>query len=141
MPKYSLTNKGNIVQCKWNCQARHEHYVGTYEQAVKYFGIDENEIQSYGNLENIVIYHQTSPNAVRKLSNELYDILISAMSQHKYWVPENKRHETAINILKKFKKSGFIMDEAIIKTIKIKYKDNINQNRRVYMYERWLENL
>lgn len=137
MPKWSLTNKGNVIQCKWNCKANHEHYIGTYERAVKYFGIDQNEINSYGNLFNIVMYHQTSQYTVPKLSNELYDILINAMSEHKYWIPIEKREEKAFEILDLAKKSGYIIDDRICKSIDEKAKDNPKQQRRKYMFEIW----
>lgn len=139
MPKYSLTEKGNVVQCKWNCQCNHEHYVGTYERAVKYFGIEQNEIQSWGNLANIIIYHQTSQHTVPKLSNELYDILMSAMSEHKYWVEPNLRHDKAMEMLAYAKQKGYIMDDLICKTIETKAKDNVNQQRRKYMFEKWCD--
>ena len=137
MPKWSLTKNGNVVQCKWDCKANHEHYIGTYEHAVKYFGIDQNEINSYGNLFNIIIYHQTSQYTVPKLSNELYDILINAMSEHKYWTPTEKREEKAFETLDLAKKSGYIIDDKICKSIDEKAKDNHKQQRRKYMFEIW----
>lgn len=139
MPKWSLTNKGNVIQCKWDCKANHEHFVGSYERAVKYFGVEQNEIKSYGNLMNIIIYQQTSQHTVPKLSNELYDILINAMSEHKYWVSANERHSKAIEILKEAREKGYIMDELICKTIDKKAKDNVNQQRRKYMFEIWID--
>lgn len=135
MPKYSVTNKGNVIQCKWNCQCNHEHYIGTYENAVKYFGIDTNEIQSYGNLMNIIIYQQTSQFTIPKLSNELYEKLIDAMSEHKYWVPQDQRHNKAMEILNQAEKAGFIKDDIICKTIKEKV--NVKSQRRVYLFELW----
>lgn len=141
MPKWSLTNKGNVIQCKWNCKLYHEHFVGCYERAVKYFGIEQNEINSYGNLFNIVIYHQTNSNTIRKLSNELYDILISAMAEHKYWVAVEKRHEKALEILNIAKKKGYIIDELICKTINKNFKKgqkiNLNLKNRIYNYKLW----
>lgn len=139
MPKWSLTNKGNVIQCKWDCKANHEHYVGTYERAVIYFGVEQDEIKSYGNLINIVIYHQTSQHTVPKLSNELYDILINAMCEHKYWTIPKERHKKAMETLKLAKEKGYIMDDLICETIEKKAKDNVNQQRRKYMYELWLE--
>lgn len=137
MPIYSLTNKGNVVKCKANCQCNHEHYIGTYERAVKYFGIKEDEIQSWGNLINIVVYHQTSQYTIPKLSNELYDILIDAMSEHKYWVEADRRHEKAMEILKLANQKGYIIDDRICKTISEKAQDNFKQQRRKYMFELW----
>lgn len=137
MPKYSLTNKGNVVQCKWNCECNHEHYVGSYERAVKYFGVETKEIKSYGNLLNIVIYHQTSQFTVPKLSNELYDILINAMAEHKYWEPVADRHDRALEVLDLAKRKGYITDELICKTITEKASDNIKAQKRKYMFELW----
>lgn len=139
MPKWSLTNKGNVVQCKWNCESNHEHYIGTYERATKYFGVEQSDIKSYGNLFNIVVYHQTSQFTIPKLSNELYDILISAMAEHKYWVIPKDRHNKAMEILDIANKKGFIIDEAICKTINIKAQDNVKAQRRQYLYKLWLE--
>lgn len=137
MPKWSLTEKGNVIQCKWNCEKEHEHYIGTYERAVKYFGIEQEYIKSYGHLMNIIIYHQTSQYTVPKLSNELYDILINAMAEHKYWVPFNQRHEKAIAILKEAKEKGYLIDNLICKTIEKTAADNLNQQRRKYLFEKW----
>lgn len=137
MPKWSLTNKGNVIQCKWNCKANHEHYIGTYERAVKYFGVLQNEIKSYGNLLNIIIYHQTSQYTVPKLSNELYDILINAMSEHKYWIEPNARHAEAIKTLDLANSKGYIFDALICKTID--ERGNDNAKKRKYMYELWLK--
>ena len=139
MPKYSLTRKGNVVQCKWNCTANHEHFVGSYERAIKYFGIEENEIKSYGNLMNIIIYHQTSQQTIPKLSNELFDILINSMSEHKYFVQNSKRENEALKLLNEAKKLGYIFDEKIVQSIKkaneIEY--NVKREKRLYMYNLW----
>lgn len=137
MPKWSLTKNGNVVQCKWDCKCNHEHFIGTYERAVNYFGIDESNIKSYGKLFNIVIYHQDSQFTIPKLSNELFEILMDAMAEHKYWVPKDKREEKAFEILDLAKKSGYIIDDAICKSIDEKAKDNPKQQRRKYMYEIW----
>lgn len=139
MPKYSLTNNGNVVQCKWDCKCNHEHYIGTYERAVKYFGVSQNDIQSYGDIFNIIYYHQTSQFTIPKLSNELYDILIDSMSEHKYWTPENLRHQKAIEALNKAKKAGLIKDIQICKTIK--EKGNVKSKQRVYIYNLWCEQI
>lgn len=139
MPKWSLTNKGNVIQCKWNCKANHEHYIGTYERAVKYFGVDSNEIKSYGKLINLVIYHQTSDRTIRKLSNELYDILISAQSEHKYWAPVEKRCENAIETLDTARKMGLIMDDLLIE--RFSKSDKNSDKQRLYMFKRWINAL
>lgn len=135
MAIYSLTEKGNVIKCKWDCKSNHEHYLGTYEQAVRYFGVEQSEIKSWGNLLNIVVYHQTSQWTVPKLSNELYDILMSAMCEHKYWTPPNERHGKAMKTLDKAAAKGFIMDEKICRTID--KSDNLKAKSRKYMYEVW----
>lgn len=138
MPKYSLTNKGNVVQCKWNCKGNHEHYIGSYEMAIKYFGIEENNIKSYGNLINVVIYQQTSQFTIPMFTNELYDKLINCMSEHKYWVPEKERDKKAKEILKEANKIGLIKDKSIYNTIKQK-PDNLKAQKRLYFFKLWCE--
>ena len=138
MPKYSLTDNGNVIQCKWNCNLNHEHFIGSYELAVKYFGIDENQIKSYGNLMNIIIYHQSGLYTYPKLSNELFNILINAMSEHKYWIEPKYRNEKALEILSQAKKCNYIMDEKICKTIK-QNKDNLKAQKRLFFYKKWIK--
>ena len=139
MPKWSITNKGNIVQCKSDCKLNHEHYIGTYEMAVKYFGIDQSKINNYGKLINIIFYHQTSQYTVRKFSNELYDLLIKSMSEHKYWIEPKYREKKAFETLNEANKIGLIMDKTIEKSITDKYSENYNQQRRLYLYKIWYE--
>lgn len=139
MPKYSLTSKGNVIQCRWNCQANHEHFVGSYEQAVKYFGIEEQNIKSYGELLNIIIYHQTSGLTIPKLSNELYDILINAMGEHKYWVAKYNRKNKALEILDEAEKKGYIFDQKILDTL---FKsDKRSSKERIYAYNKWITSI
>lgn len=135
--KFSITNKGNVVQCKWNCNCNHEHYIGTYENALKYFGVDTNNIKSYGNLKNIIIYHQTSQYTIPKLSNELYDILINAMSEHKYWVEPINRENKAFELLSWANENNYLNDKIIYKTLKNNSESNLKVQKRLYMYELW----
>lgn len=139
MPKYSLTKNGNVIQCKWNCNCNHKHFVGTYENALKFFDVNTEDIQSYGNLINVVIYHQTSQYTIPKLTFELYDILINVMSEHKYWVEPSMRHNEAMETLQKAKKLGIIDDNKIYKSIKNKYSNNPKQNKRIYLNNKWLD--
>ena len=139
MPKYSLTKNGNVVQCKWNCHCNHKHYVGTYENALNFFDVDLKEVHNYGDLINIVIYHQTSQYTIPKLTYELYNILIDSMSEHKYWVEPSMRHDEAIKTLQKANNIGLIEDNKIYNTIKNKESNNPKQNRRIYMNDLWLD--
>lgn len=139
MPKYSLTSKGNVIQCRWNCQANHEHFVGNYEQAIKYFGIEEQNIKSYGELLNIIIYHQTSQYTIPKLSNELYYILIDAMSEHKYWVAKYNRKSKALEILDEAEKKGYIFDQKILETLS--RSDKRSSKERIYAYNKWITSI
>ena len=137
MPFYHLTTKGNVVKCKSPCTLKHEHYLGSYEAAIKYFGVDEEEPQGWGKLENIVLYHQTSGFTVPKLTNELFDILVQAQSEHKYWAAPNKREERAMEVIEKSRKAGFIMDELILKTLR--NSDRKASKDRIYAYEKWMK--
>lgn len=135
MPIYSLTNKGNVVQCKWNCQSNHEHYQGTFEGALKYFGI--YDVKSWGNLINIVVYHQTSDKTVPKLSNELFDILVRAQSNHKYWAVPLERESNALKIIEEAEKAGLIYDENLIKILES--SDRKASQSRVWAYRKWMK--
>lgn len=135
MSKYSLTNKGNVIQCKWNCESKHDHYFGNYEGAIKYFGLDTSEIKTYGKLINIIIFHQTSDCTVRKFSNELYDILMHAMSQHKYFIEQANRHDEAMEILDQAKKMNLILDDELSQ--KINDNSKYNSQRRKYIFQEW----
>lgn len=135
MPMFSLTKKGNVVQCKSNCKASHKHFVGKYEDAIKYFGIDESEIKPYGTLINVIAYKQTNGRYPPKLSNELYDICIKLMSEHKYYVPAKDREDKAIELLDDANSKGLIFDDLIIKSLKARgRKNNLS---RIHMYEKW----
>ena len=135
MPKYSLTKNNNVIECKWNCNINHKHFVGTYENAIKYFDIDQSEIKSYGDLMNIIIYHQTSQYTTPKLSNELYDILIRSMAEHKYWVEPKLRHEKALELLEKSNKINLIIDKKICK--RLEDIGTFKTKNRLYAYNLW----
>lgn len=135
MPMFSLTKKGNVVQCKSNCKVSHKHFVGKYEDAIKYFGIDESEIRPYGDLINVIAYKQTNGRFPPKLSNELYDICVNLMSEHKYYVQPKYRKDKAFELLGNAQSLGLIFDDLIIKSLKARGRKN--DLSRIYMYEKW----
>lgn len=137
MALYHLTNKGNVVQCKIGCDLKHEHYLGTYSLALKYFGIEDNGVKSYGKLINVIFYHQTDNRTFPKLSNELFDILIKAQSEHKYWSPEKDRQKNAFDALKQAEKEGLLYDEKLLKVLKS--SDRKASQDRVWAYEKWMK--
>lgn len=132
------TKKGNVIQTKPGASNKNtDLFVGSYEDALNHFGIDQNEIKNYGELINIVIYRQTSEFTTPLLSNELYDILISAQSEHKYWAPKEKRHDNAIKTLEEAKRLYLLHDDEIIETLSKSPKFKVKQ--RIYFYEKWVE--
>lgn len=139
MPKFSLTNKDNVIQCKWDCKANHEHYIGRYEDAVKYFGVDQNEIKSYSDIYYLIQYHQTSDRTNVKLSSELYDIIYRAQSDHYYWAHPEDRHQNALDALDRAEKAGIIYDERLLASFE--KSERHNTKSRVYMHKKWLESL
>ena len=149
MALYTITNKGNIIKCKWNCELNHEHYNGTYENALKYFCVseeDKDNIKSYGNLMYVILYHQTSDKTIPKLSNELFDILIRLQKEHKYWALEKDREKNAYELLDKAKEKGLLFDDKIIESLKsVAENEDLQISRRnkaksrIYYYEKWLE--
>lgn len=134
MPKFRLTPNGNVVQCNYSC-TQHEHYIGTYENALVYFGVEKEGVKAYGNLMNIMIYHQLSGYTVPKLSNELYDILMSAMAEHKYWVPLDQRKEKALEMLDLAEEKELLRDDLIIASLQKRGKRN--DLSRIHAYEHW----
>lgn len=135
MPLYSLTKKENVVECKWNCKIKHEHYLGSYENALKYFGVDSKEVKSYGKLINIIIFHQTNERTARKFSNELFDIMVRAQSEHKYFAVPEEREENAFQALEIADKMGLIMDDLLLEKLENSEKD---QSRyRCYKFKEW----
>ena len=135
MAVYSLTNKGNVVKCKWNCSANHEHYQGTFDGALKYFGV--SEVKSWGNLMNIVIYHQTSDRTFPKLSNELFDILVHAQSDHKYWAAALEREENALKVLDEAEKAGLIYDSKLLPMLES--SERKASRDRAWACRRWMK--
>jgi hypothetical protein len=106
-----------VLGCSYNCD-KHEHFEGTYEQALKYFLGTANQ-KTVPNVEdklyNIVLYHQLSYNTIMKTSAELYDILMKACSLRKYWVEDINRHNVIMNVLDKAKENYLIKDDEILK--------------------------
>lgn len=135
MPLYTITNKENVIECKWNCEKKHEHFLGSYESALKYFGVDSSTVKNYGKLINIVIYHQTNDRTARKFSNELFDILVRAQSEHKYYSPVKQREENAYKTLEIAKEMNLILDEELLE----KFKDSERQQTRYrcYKFNEW----
>lgn len=135
MSRWSVNSAGKVVQCGLDCKCEHEHYVGSYEMAVKYFCVDEDEIKSYGNLLHIVVAHQTMPQFAPKLSNELYEILIQAQAEKKYWSPVEQRHERALKAIEDGEKLGVVNDSKLLE--KLEKSERMQSQKRVYMYRRW----
>ncbi len=133
MPIFSLTSKGNVVQCGSNCQCKHEHFVGSYEGALKYFGVSDP--QSWGKLMNVILYHQTSDRTFPKLSNELYDILVKAQAEHKYYAPQEQRSQNALDTIEEAEKHGLIYDERLLKILE--RSDRQASRDRVYWFKKW----
>ena len=132
------TKNGNVISTKPGKSNKHKDlYVGTYENALNHFGVDENSIQNYGELINIVIYRQTSEFTIPMLTNELYDLLVDAQSEHKYWAPKDQRHNNAIKTLQEAKSLHLLFDDQIIKTLSKSTKRRSQQ--RLYFYDKWIE--
>jgi hypothetical protein len=131
---WKLTGNGNVVRCGKNDTAD-DIYSGTYELAVKYFGINQDDIKPYGRLINIVIFQQTSGRTVRKLSNELFDILVNAQSEHKWWAPPQQREQRAIDTIDEAQKMGLIFDDQIVH--RLEKSDRKNDQNRLYMFHLW----
>lgn len=138
MPLWSMTERGNVVRCRSNCERDHEHYLGTYEQALHWFGVEETE-DGPGKLINIVMYHQWGQRTVPKLSNELYDILMRAQSQRKWWAPKAMRHENAMRTLDEAERVGMLMDDKIIQALQ-KGGKPVHQGR-IWAHEKWVRDL
>lgn len=138
MALYSLNDKGQLQECKWNCKINHQHISGSFETALKYFMVNPNEIKSSGDVWNILYYYQTDMNTTRRLSNELFDLMVQAQSKEKYFAPVMMREEIAIAALNKGYDFNLIMDEPIIE--RLKKSERRNDQSRVYMYEQWRKN-
>lgn len=130
---------GHVTNVKPNDTDAKEIYTGSYENALKYFGVDGNSLEGYGKLIHLVIYHQTDDRTFKKLSSELFDILIRAQSEMKYWAPPNKRKENALNTLDQAEALGLIFDEDL-KSV-LRSSDRKASKNRLYMHQKWLEGL
>lgn len=141
MPKWTITSNDNVTQCPWNCKdPRHEHYVGSYEMAVRYFGVDQGEISSWGDLFNVIWWHQTSGVTAPKLSNELFDILMSKQAEHKHWAPPSEREKRALDAIEEARKADIIRDEQLCANLqKLADSGNASASRRIYMFHKWKE--
>lgn len=132
---WHMTIKGNVVKCKNPSKCRLEHYQGTYERAIKFFGAEDPV--SWGKLINIIVYHQTSQMCVPKLSNELFDILVDAQSEHKYWAPVKEREKRALKTIEQAKQAGFIIDDLILNTLR--KSEKMSSKSRIWTYEKWMK--
>lgn len=137
MGLYSLTSKEKVIQCKWDCKINHEHYQGSFENAVKYFGVEPSTVKSGGRLLNIVIYHQTDARTTKKLSNELFDILMVAQSNKKYFEDPKNREEKALEALDQAKSLNIIYDDEIV--AKLSKSDRSQSHFRIKLYKSWLK--
>ena len=115
MAVFGYNGKSNVVfKCPFGCSKKHEHYVGTYENALVYFtgSVEAAENNNhYGDLMNIIVAHQLNEKFNTKTSAELYDILYSAASTAKYWLPEEERKGKILKLLDEAKDLRLIFDE------------------------------
>ena len=137
MALYSLTKNGNVIKCPYNCTKNHEHYQGTFDGALEFFGV--KEVKNYGRLIDIIMYHQTSNRTAPKLSNELFYILVRAQGEHKYWAPKHEREKNAFEALELAERAGFIYDDKLVPILKESKRKAAND--RVWAWEKWLESL
>lgn len=143
--QWSINKKDQVVMCGYNCKKKHEHLIGTYEQAMKYFtGSTEvaNNSNHYGDLINIIIAHQLNDKFNIKTSSELYSILMRNAATKKYWIAEEKREEHILKLLKIAKEKHLIFDKEIIESLK-KKGDSIKpyQRKRIYYQENFEKSL
>jgi hypothetical protein len=134
MALYALTEKGKVVECPYNCSKNHEHYQGTFENALKYFGVDE--VKGWGKLMNIIVYHQTSGMTVPKLTNELLDILVKAQKERKYWSNPEEREQMALDAIANAERIGLISDERLLDMLRNSERDAAKS--RIWAYEKWM---
>lgn len=136
MPLYTVDDKNNLLECEWNCSNKeHEHFQGSFQNAIRHFKVDTNTIKSYGDVFNIIVYLQTDRNTTRRFSNELYDRAIENLSKKKYFVPTEKREEVAIAALNKAYDFNLIMDDILYD--RLKDSERPADKTRIYFYEKF----
>ena len=133
MAVWGCTKRGDVIKVPPSYKG--ETYVGTYEQALKWFGVTAGK--SWGDLMNVVVYHQTDPRTFPKLSSELFDILVRAQSEHKYWTEPSMRESVAIATIEKAEKVGLVQDERLLEVLK--KSDRKASVDRVRAHEHWLK--
>lgn len=143
--QWSINDKNQVIMCGYKCKKNHEHLIGTYEQAMKYFtGSTEIAKNSKhpGDLMNIIIVHQLNERFITKTSAELYDILMKNAATKKYWIPEDKRKDHILELLKIAKEKHLIFDEEIINKLKKKGRSLKDyERRRIYKQEQFEKNI
>lgn len=127
-----------VVRCGRGCNKPHEHFVGTYEKALQYFGVDPTEVSGHKQLIDIVIFHQLSDRTVTKTSSELYYILMRACSEPQYWVPPQDRHHVVMDVLRSCRDKYLIKDDEILRSAR-EGRSNRRGLRRLHHQEKWEE--
>lgn len=133
---WSFDPRRGVVRCGWNCNRSHEHFSGTYQAALNYFGVDQRDVSGYKKLKDIVVFHQLSDRTLTKTSSELYEILIEACSKPQYWVPEEDRHRVVMEVLESCKDSYLIKDDEILEKAR-RGESNRRGMQRLYRQEKW----
>jgi hypothetical protein len=127
--------------------------MGSYEAAVKWFGIYYNTNNTYTEEEqeqknkkivkglvNIINYYQTSPYTTRRFSNELKDILVSVQSNRKYFCQFQYREQNAQDAIEMASKLGLIFDDKLLRSLENrKLPDGTlpnNIQKRIYLFKR-----
>ena len=87
-------------------------FTGSYKDACDYFGVEIEEGRR--NLYNIVIHHQLDSRTMTKMSNELYDKMMNAMTKPEYWTDPSDRNAKAIATLEKAYEDALIRDQEIL---------------------------
>ena len=137
MSAWWLDPNGNVRKVGQNAHAD-DVYVGRYDQALKYFGVQpDDERRGWGDLKMVIMYHQTSQRAAPKLSSELVDMLVHLQSEKKYLAPEGERMKLALQAVKWACKAGLVNDESLIKSLQ-KSERKVSHDR-IWAHERWVQ--
>lgn len=129
-----------LFKCKYDCEKKHDHFVGKYEDAIKYFTGGQIEMEKgYGDLIDIVIFYQLNDDVITRTSAELYYQMMDAAATKKYWIPAEHRQKYVMEKLKQAEKLDLIKDEEILRDLRKSGKKR--SERRIYRQEKWVEDV
>lgn len=137
---WTVGKDGTVVKCSYKCERDHDHFIGSYEKAMKFLVGPIDQTKGKKKLKDIVMTHQLDERMLTKTSAELYSILMSACETKQYWIPSEQRHQEVMDTLDECERDHLIMDKQIFEKFDPETSPG-RMGKRLYRLQQWERNI